>query len=117
MNLVSRYVFGLALSFGVCLAQSSGAECDPTPQPGTFQSQAVLSSTELRKIDSSDRSVLLDLRFGHSGEIQAVQVLNGAGVLRAQAIRAAVRRNYVKWIGYAGIFVEVKFPRGSMGRP
>jgi hypothetical protein len=85
----------------VCLAQSALA-CDE-------------ASSNASESQRDSRTFLLELQLNKSGTVHAVQVLMGAGPLRAEAIRASARRKYHARPGYnPNIFdVEVKFPEGT----
>lgn len=69
--------------------------------------------------ERDNRTFLLDLQLNQSGKVLAVQVVMGAGPLRTQAIKVAVKRTYRPRPGYASgvVTIAVKFPQGRNAAP
>lgn len=79
----------------------------------------VSTDAQRHEREPDNRTFLLDLQFNESGKVRAVQVLMGAGPLRTQAIKAAVKRTYRTRPGYASAVatIAVKFPQGRNAAP
>ena len=77
------------------------------------------ANTGTQKLEASSRSFVLDVQLNKSGAVRAVQVLQGAGPLRARAVRVASTRRYHPPIGYSQTMtmIEVTFPRRKNAAP